>query len=575
MNRGLEIRRRVAPAERQAQLPERLHPVLRRVYAARGIGPAELDLSLGSLLPVSRLVAAVEAAELLARAVSKGQRILVVGDFDADGATATALLISSLRALGHHNCAYLVPDRFRLGYGLSPEIAALAAERDPQWLVTVDNGISSVAGVARARELGMRVIVTDHHLPGKELPQADAIVNPNLPGESFTGKSLAGVGVAFYLLAALLRALRVGGRLAAAEERRILNAGLDLVALGTVADLVPLDHNNRILVAAGLRRIRRGRLRPGLRALFAVAGRDPARASAADLGFAIAPRINAAGRLTDMSVGIDCLLADSAERATELAARLDRLNRERRALQLRMEADASRRLALADQLPGAGDAAGCCLFDPTWHEGVVGLLASRLKERSGRPVIAFARGDDPEFLKGSARSVSGIHIRDLLDRIAARYPGLLLRFGGHAMAAGLTLRTADFERFRHAFMTELDAFAERLSEAGVLLSDGGLDAGDLGLELAETLDAAGPWGQACPPPLFDDPFELLDMRRLQDRHLKLSLRHPDGGQPLSAIAFGQSQLPGSGRLRLCYRLEVNEYRRRREAQLVVEHMQSD
>lgn len=570
-----QIRRRPVPEDRCARLPGSLHPVLRRVYAARGIGPDELDLSLGGLLPVGGLAAALRAAELLAGAIERGERILVLGDYDADGATATALLISSLRALGHDNCAYLVPDRFRYGYGLSPEIAALAARGAPDWLLTVDNGISSVDGVARARSLGMRVIVTDHHLPGERLPEADAIVNPNLPDEPFAGKSLAGVGVAFYLLAALLRTLRERGRLTAAEERRIVNEGLDLVALGTVADLVPLDHNNRILVAAGLRRMRAGRLRPGLQALFTVAGRETARTAAADLGYAIAPRLNAAGRLTDMSLGIDCLLASDPVLARRLAERLDALNRERRRLQAEMEAEAGRQLDAAAAQLAVDDALGHCLFDPGWHEGVVGLLASRVKERTGRPVVAFARADDPQLLKGSARSVDGVHMRDLLDRVAVRHPGLLLRFGGHAMAAGLSLRAADLARFRAAFEAELAQHADALAGPGLLLSDGSLPADQLGPALAQTLADAGPWGQGCPAPLFDDRFEALDQRLLQARHLKLRLRHADGGEPVDAIAFGQSRLPGDGPLRVCYRLELNHYRGRAEAQLVVEHMQSD
>ena len=571
------IRRRRAPAGAQQRLPASVHPVLRRVYAARDIDADQIDLSLGNMRPVGEFAGAVAAARRLAESHAKGERVLVMGDFDADGATATALTVSTLRAFGFPAVHYLVPDRFRFGYGLSPAIAEHAATLRPDVIITVDNGISSVAGVDRAHELGMRVIITDHHLPGAALPAAEVIVNPNLPDEPFTGKSLAGVGVAFYLLAALGRELAARGLLDARTARSAPSAGLDLVALGTVADLVPLDYNNRVLVSAGLRRIRAGHARPGIRALFEIAGRNPANAHSNDLGFGVAPRLNAAGRLTDMSLGIECLLADSMGAARPLAARLDALNQERRVLQARMEAEAGQHLATAQASVEREHADAYCLFDSAWHEGVVGLVASRLKERAHRPVVAFARAESPGLLKGSARSIDGIHIRDVIDRIAVAEPELVARFGGHAMAAGLTLEESKLDRFRAAFQREIGHFSDALSRPDVIWSDGALAPADLNLDLAETLNSASPWGQGFPEPVFDDKLEIVSLRLLKDRHLKLSLRHPDGSPPIDAIAFNQPELPGDGHgpVRFCYRLDVNEFRQQRQAQLVVEHMQCD
>jgi single-stranded-DNA-specific exonuclease len=574
------IRRRDVSAAALASLPDTLHPVLRRIYAARRVIGDELAPSLARLIPVGELGAAQVAAAALAEARARGERVAIIGDFDADGATASALCVSCLRAMGFPDVIYLVPDRFRFGYGLSPAIAELAADRGADLLVTVDNGVSSIAGVLRARELGMRVIVTDHHLPGRELPAADVLVNPNLRDETFPGKNLAGVGVAFYVMAALGRELAAAGLLPEAEALAPVTAALDLVALGTVADLVPLDFNNRVLVAEGLRRIRAGRCRPGLQALFEMAGRDWRRAVSTDLAFAIAPRLNAAGRLTDMSLGIDCLLAESPEVAREMAGRLDELNRERRELQARMELEAAEHIEAAARAAAGSnaDASVFCLSDERWHEGVVGLVATRVKDQVARPVIAFAPAEVPGMLKGSARSIPGIHIRDAIDAVAAGHPGLVSKFGGHAMAAGLTLAAADLEQFRAALEAEVARHIGSLERPDVIWSDGELRPGEHGLELAEALAAGGPWGQGFPEPTFDDRLEILEHRWLRERHLKLRVRHPDGGPVLDAIAFNQAGLPASvleGAARFVYRLDVNEYRGRRTPQLVVEHLQCD
>src|SRR5215472_8749738 len=464
----LTVVRRAPPAE--VQLAAGLNPVLARAYAARGVRtPADLDTSLARLLPVGTLEGIPAAVELLA-AHRTGGRVLVIGDFDADGATASALVVRSLRSLGFSAVDFLVPNRFEFGYGLTPEIVALAAQRSPTLIVTVDNGVSSHAGVAAARTRGIDVLITDHHLPGAELPDANAIVNPNLAGSRFGSRALAGVGVAFYILAALERRLAevepVAGRTPVVAQL------LDLVALGTVADVVPLDANNRVLVAQGLRRIRAGRCVPGIKALLAIAARG-ADLTAADLAFGVAPRLNAAGRIDDMAIGIQCLLTDDPDAAQQLAVRLDELNEERRAIEARMRQEglaAVRRLA--EPGPGAIERSGVCLFDESWHQGVVGLVASRVKERVRRPVIAFATAD-PATLRGSARSVAGVHIRDVLDAIATRHPGLIGRFGGHAMAAGLSLERARLDEFARAFDEEVARWtdgrgAERIETDGEL-----------------------------------------------------------------------------------------------------------
>lgn len=546
-----------------------LHPVLGRVLAARGVGPGELDPVLARLLPVGSLPGSDLAVARLLAARACGERIVIVGDFDADGATATALFVASLRAFGFPRVEYLVPDRFQLGYGLSPAVADLVAAGGPALIVTVDNGIASIAGVEHARALGLEVLVTDHHLPPPVLPAAVAIVNPNLAGSRFGSPALCGVGVAFYVVAALGRALADAGLLPAETARRVAADGLDLVALGTVADVVPLDFNNRILVAEGLRRIRAGRTRPGLQALFAVAGREPALATAGDLGFAVAPRLNAAGRLADMAIGVQCLLAPDLATAAPLAARLHALNAERRVLQAQMEAEAQAQL---DDLPAAARAvaAAVVLFDERWHLGVVGLVAGRVRERTGRPAVAFARDPATGLLRGSARSVPGVNIRDCIAAALAGVDLPEIRFGGHAMAAGLTLPEALLPGFRGALADAVAALPGGGADAGLLWSDGELAPGDLTVELALLLEAAGPWGAAFPEPCFDNVFEVLDERVVGGAHLRLTVRHADGGPAVGAIAFGRGEPGLAGtRVRLAYRLEPDRYRARRVPQLVV------
>jgi single-stranded-DNA-specific exonuclease len=563
----MEIRRRTP--EFSADFAGHLHPVLRRVYAARGIASdAELDLSLDRLVPVGSLEGLEAATRLLAAHRAAG-RVLIVGDFDADGATSTALVVRALRRMQFAHVDFLVPNRFRFGYGLTPEIVALAATRAPTLIVTVDNGVSSVAGVEAAREIGVPVLVTDHHLPGATLPRAAVIVNPNLPGSRFSSPALAGVGVAFYLVAALARAL--GQSFRAAEY-------LDLVALGTVADMVPLDRNNRILVAQGIKRIRAGRCVAGIRALLETAGRNCDQLSAADLGFAVAPRLNAAGRLTDMSIGIACLLADEPKEAARLAGLLAALNDERRDIEQRMQLEA---VELAGQLreSDAPDALGICLFDETWHQGVVGLVAGRIKDRLHRPVIAFARAEDGS-LRGSARSVPGINIRDALDSVAAQRPDLIDKFGGHAMAAGLTLQEPNLPAFRIAFAAEIAARANRELLSGAIYSDGPLSAAELCVDTAEALRSAGPWGQGFPEPVFDGSFIVEESRIVGDKHMKMRLHLPHAGaQGLEAIAFGyvggaseDAGIGGGAAIQLVYRLEINEYRGVSRVQLNCQHL---
>jgi single-stranded-DNA-specific exonuclease len=564
---GMEIKRR---ALGEAHDFAGLHPVLRRVYAARGIdNESDLDLSLDRMLPVGSLEGLDAATRLLAAHRAAG-RVLVIGDFDADGATSTALVVRALRAMQFAHVDFLVPNRFRFGYGLTPEIVALAAGRAPSLIVTVDNGVSSVAGVDAARDLGVPVLVTDHHLPGAVLPRAEVIVNPNLPGSQFASPALAGVGVAFYLVAALAKAL--------GEERFRVADLLDLVALGTVADMVPLDRNNRILVSQGIKRIRAGRCVAGIRALLESAGRRQEALTAADLGFAVAPRLNAAGRLTDMSVGIACLLADQPQEAARLAGLLAKLNDERREIEQRMQLEA---VGLADDLRG-GDALeslGVCLFDESWHQGVVGLVAGRIKDRLHRPVIAFARAEDGS-LRGSARSVLGVNIRDALDSIATRQPGLIDKFGGHAMAAGLTLQEGKLPDFKIAFAAEIAARADRDSLTGVIYSDGALSAEELCIETAQALRGAGPWGQGFPEPVFDGEFKVVDARIVGGKHMKLRLDSGNrGSEPIDAIAFGylggtseDANLGHGSRIQLAYRLEINEFRGAERVQLNCQHL---
>ena len=564
-------RRRADPVP--AALGEHCHPVLARVYAARGVTSVQdLDYGLARLLPDARLRGIDTAAGLLAEALERRRRILVVGDFDADGATGCAVAVCGLRLLGAEQVDYLVPNRFEFGYGLTPEIVAVAAAREPDLLITVDNGTSSVAGVDAANARGMAVIVTDHHLAGRDLPRAAALVNPNQPGDAFPSKCLAGVGVMFYLLIALRRFLRAREwfERKAVPVPRLADL-LDLVAVGTLADVVPLDRNNRILVSQGLARIRAGRSRPGIEALLRVAGRDPARVTASDVGFALAPRLNAAGRLEDMSLGIECLLAPTPALARERAERLDALNRERREIERTMQEQALshlRGLALGESsaLP-----LGLCLYDERWHPGVVGILAARVKDRYHRPVVAFAR-DGERALKGSARSVAGVHVRDVLDAVAAAHPGLVTRFGGHAMAAGLSLERSRFDAFARAFDVEVRRHLPESALRGTTLSDGGLDPEQLDLELARVLRDGGPWGAGFPEPCFDGDFDVREARVVGGRHVKLVLSPAGTGRRVDAIAFNaEPEWPAElRRARFAYRLGVNFYQGLESPELVVE-----
>ncbi|HEX4599496.1 MAG TPA: single-stranded-DNA-specific exonuclease RecJ [Burkholderiaceae bacterium] len=522
---------------------------LARALAARGIASAgELQPVVADMHAPALLSQCQRAAALLADAVERQQRLLIVADYDCDGATACAVGLRGLRAMGAM-VDYLVPNRFQFGYGLTPELVELAAQRHPDWIITVDNGIASVEGVERANCLGISVLVTDHHLPGERLPAARAIVNPNQPGCSFPSKNLAGVGVMFYVLTALRAELRNRGRFDQATQPR-LNSLLDLVALGTVADLVRLDRNNRALVSAGLRNMRGGRLQPGVAALFQVAGRSAPQACAQDLGFSIAPRINAAGRLSDMTVGIECLVTDDPERAFDLARQLERLNQERRQIEAQMQLDALGGIDAS----GFGQRRSIVLFDPTWHQGIVGLVASRIKDRYHRPTIAFAQAGDGQ-LRGSGRSIDGVHLRDTLDQVTKTHPELIERFGGHAMAAGLTLREPNLAAFIDAFEAATRASAEPSLFMRSLVTDGGLIGSEIRPDLVDAIESIV-WGQGFPEPLFSNEFEVLEQRLLQDRHLQLTLALERSRFP--AIWFGQTEsLPP--RVRLAYRLKFDTY----------------
>ena len=560
-------RRSVALA---TELDVKLHPVLRRAYAARGVRDSnELALTLDRMIPVGTLESVQAAVALILE--HRDDRILVIGDFDADGATSTALILRCLRAWGFPSVDFLVPNRFEFGYGLTPEIVGLAAERSPALIITVDNGISSNAGVAAARARGIKVLITDHHLPGAILPDADVIVNPNVPGSRFGSRSLAGVGVAFYVMAAVRRELDQRGTIVMPPVTDFL----DLVALGTVADLVPLDVNNRVLVSQGIRRIRAGRAVAGIRALLAIAQRNVAQLTSSDLGFAIGPRLNAAGRLDDMSIGIRCLLADDDAEALALATRLDALNTERREIEATMQGAA---LAAVQSLREAGDASrqGVCLFDPAWHQGVVGLVASRIKDRIRRPVIAFARAGDGQ-LRGSARSIPGIHIRDVLDGIATRHPALISRFGGHAMAAGMTIEEVHLDAFAGAFDDEVQRWRDPTIPANRVETDGELSSDEIALDTAQALRDGGPWGQAFPEPSFDGRFAIKNARVIGEKHLKMWVTSGNGERSFDAIAFnfkGADESPKlpEGEVHLVYRLDINEYKGERRLQLLVDHV---
>jgi single-stranded-DNA-specific exonuclease len=551
-----------------------LPPLLTRLYASRGVrSAAELDKGLARLLPFSLLKGIDAATALLVRALEQRQRILIIGDFDADGATASSVGMLGLRMLGAAHVDYLVPNRFEYGYGLTPEIVAVALRRRPDLLITVDNGISSVEGVAAAKAAGLRVLVTDHHLPGAELPAADAIVNPNQPGCEFPSKAMAGVGVIFYVLLALRARLRELDWFASRQLKEPnLAELLDLVALGSIADVVPLDANNRILVHQGLARIRAGRARAGLRAILEVAGKQAERINSTDLGFILGPRLNAAGRLDDMSLGIECLLCDDEALARDMAQQLDELNRDRKSIEQGMQREA---LAQLKDLSVEDLPFGLCLFEADWHQGVIGILASRLKEKYHRPAIAFADAGDG-ILKGSARSVPGLHIRDALDAVAARHPGLISKFGGHAMAAGLSLPQAHYGAFAAAFDAEVRRHLGEDDLTGRLLSDGQLSVEEFHLDLAHALRHAGPWGQHFPEPLFHGVFQLVQQRLVGEKHLKLVLRSECGAVTLDGIAFnidlGQWPNPNVRYAELAYRLDVNEFRGNQSVQLLVAHL---
>ncbi|MTD28289.1 single-stranded-DNA-specific exonuclease RecJ [Erwinia sorbitola] len=569
MNSKTELRRREA-TDTDA-LPADLHPLLRRLYARRGIRQAsELERGAKNLHPFQSLSGIQAAVEILQRALANNLCIMIVGDFDADGATSTALTVLALRSMGGQNVKYLVPNRFDDGYGLSPEVVEQAAARGAQLIVTVDNGISSHTGVALAHEKGIPVVVTDHHLPGETLPDADAIVNPNLNDCTFPSKSLAGVGVAFYLMLALRSQLRNCGVTTLPNLAELL----DLVALGTVADVVPLDANNRILVWQGLSRIRAGKCRPGIRALLEIANRDARQLAASDLGFALGPRLNAAGRLDDMSVGVALLLSEDLGQARMLASELDALNQTRKEIEQGMQSEA---LALCDRLEASSEALplGIAMYHPEWHQGVVGILASRLKERFHRPVIAFAPAGDGT-LKGSGRSIAGLHMRDALERLDTLNPGLIIKFGGHAMAAGLSLEEANFDRFRQCFADLVGDWLDAESLQGVVWSDGELMAQELTLPTAELLREAGPWGQAFPEPTFDGKFRLLQQKLVGERHLKVMIEPLGGGPLLDGIAFNIDTAlwpdPSVKQVELAYKLDVNEFRGNRNVQLIIDHL---
>ena len=570
------IRSRVIP-DSADDLPEEFHPVIRRVLLARGVRDAdELSLAMQDMLRPDDLGGIEQAASLLADAVTEDKQILIVGDFDADGATGTALAMLSLAAMGCGKVDFRVPNRFEFGYGLTVPLVDTLAEDPPDLLLTVDSGISCNEGIERARELGCRIIVTDHHLPGEKLPAAHAIVNPNCAGDVFPSKAMAGVGVMFYLLSVLRRELRARGWFGVSRPEPNLARFLDLVALGTVADLVPLDHNNRVLVRQGLERIRRGMARPGLMALLRLGKRDYRFADASDLGFAVGPRLNAAGRLEDMGTGIRCLLTDDSSEAMRLANQLDELNQQRRGLQEQMQQEALGQVeellaSLAQQeLPPA-----LCLFDESWHQGIVGLVASRVKDAVHRPVFAFApESEGASVLKGSARSVKGLHIRDVLAYVDSHQPGLMKAFGGHAMAAGLTLDGSQYAQFVKSVSDAVTAILDGTELSAELLTDGELAATDISLGFAASLDRLGPWGQHFPEPVFDGLFEVIERRVVGGSHLKMIVRSIDGGEPVDAIAFNRlpEDLPASGAVRLLYRLGINRWRGSESCQLMVEEI---
>ena len=572
----MKITRRTVSSD--CDLPDHIHPVMRRIYAGRNISSArELDYSLMKLLPFGRLKNIDAAAGLLIDAIRNNKKIIIVADYDADGATACAVALRGLAMLGARQVVYLVPDRAKHGYGLSPDVVRQALEFEPDLLVTVDNGISSVAGAEFARNAGIDVLITDHHLPGKELPAASVIVNPNQPGDQFPSKCIAGVGVMFYVLLAVRAGLR--------DENWFEGQGLqtpnfapllDLVALGTIADVVRLDYNNRILVSQGLKRIRARHCSQGIMALIRVAGSVPEKITSADLGFLLGPRLNAAGRMADMSLGIECLITDNFSHAVSLAIQLDRFNRERKSVQAEMQGEAETYLRDIAELEQGELPLGVCLYDAGWHQGIVGVLAGRIKEMINRPVIIFASAGEG-LLKGSGRSISGIHLKDVLEALAAKHPHLMERFGGHAMAAGLTIKENNYADFRAVFDEEVGHVSAGRIPGAEIVTDGKLAPGDIGLELAGEINNAGPWGQGFPEPLFDDVFTVADARTVGQRHLKLKLL-PQGIQtPVDAISFNtdlDAVDAGAENLRFVYQLAVDDYNNEPKAQLIIRHIES-
>lgn len=564
------ITRRSLPSE--WNLPG-LPPLLQRIYAARGVTSAgDLELGLGALIPYQQMKGIADAVELLIPVVTEGRRLLVVGDFDVDGATSTALAIRALSMLGAADVQYLVPNRFDFGYGLSPELVEVAITMKPDLIMTVDNGIASVEGVKAAAAAGIPVLVTDHHLPGDTLPDAAAIVNPNQPGCPFPSKAACGCTVVFYLMLALRATMKERGLLA--EPAPNMGRLLDLVALATVADVVPLDHNNRILVEQGLRRIRAGAACAGIFALLQVAGREASRIVSADFGFAVGPRLNAAGRLDDMSLGIECLLTDDPVRALNLARTLDEMNRDRRTIEQGMQEEALKFLSQFDEQQALP--VGVCLYQADWHQGVIGILASRIKEKVHRPVIAMAAGDDG-LLKGSARSIPGLHMRDALDEVDKAVPGLIKKFGGHAMAAGMTIEASGFAEFARQFDRVCRRHLDEASLKEQIETDGSLDTADYSLELAQQLKWSGPWGQQFPEPVFSGVFRIVQQRIVGERHLKLVLQPDGSNMVLDAIWFNidVKSWPNhqADQVEAVFQLDVNEYRGRQSVQLMVKTLQ--
>ncbi|MFK8027703.1 MAG: single-stranded-DNA-specific exonuclease RecJ [Gammaproteobacteria bacterium] len=572
------VKRRASLLE-QSLAQSKLPGLLQRVYANRGVtDPAHLEMSIQNILPPNTLLGVNDAAKLLYDTIANDGAMIIVGDYDADGATSTALAMRGLISLGAAKVSYIVPNRFEFGYGLTPEIVQLAQENEPNLIITVDNGISSIAGVNCARDLGINVLVTDHHLPGEALPNANVIVNPNQPGDDFLSKSLAGVGVMFYVLIALRSYMREQNWFKSQNLPEPNFAELlDLVALGTVADVVPLDRNNRILVEQGLRRIRAGQCCPGILALLKIAGSEYSRAVSTDLAFYVGPRVNAAGRLEDMSIGIECLLAKNESIANELASRLHALNIERREIEGQMKEEAIKsldRLKNNESLANKNEL-GLCIYQPDWHQGVIGILAARVKEKYYRPTIAFANSGENE-LKGSARSIPGVHIRDVLDTIAARNPTLIAKFGGHAMAAGLSLSKDKYDEFVFAFKQVLEEWLSPDDLQAEILSDGVLNENNLSLDTAKLLRTSGPWGQGFPVPVFDGEFKVLDYRVVGEHHLKLTLQSHEGSNSVNAIAFNYANFDWNNRASIvhaAYELDVNLFRGIESPQLLIRHLE--